>query len=314
MANVMITGGSGLVGWVTVDLLKRQGHEVVVFDVHPNPSNLSSLDSEAEVVPGDVTDLPRLLTVMKKHRIDHVVHLAALTAEHAASEPAAAFRINTLGTANVLEAAHALDVQRVVWTSSATVLAVSDDYDNELVPEEHGLISNQPYGASKFGAEIVADGFVRNHGLDVVGIRPALVYGLGRLGGGAGLFNEAIKRLALGQSARLVGTATLHQPLYNVDMAELLVSALFVGRPKHHLFNVPTLRTYTNDQLRAELIEIFPNADVAVVAPPAYVPKLPAIDGSRALHELGFKPSHSLGDGVRKLAEEFGRAAVDGVG
>ncbi|MFE2179223.1 NAD-dependent epimerase/dehydratase family protein [Streptomyces sp. NPDC059455] len=313
MAHVLITGGSGLIGWRVVESLVELGHDVVVLDSQPNHANLEPVADKITVVAGSVTDLPTILRVMKRHHVDHVIHLAALVTQFALRDPAAAFQVNTLGTANIFEAADALEAKRVVWTSSVTALSAPDDYDNTLVAEEYPRISTHPYGASKFGAEIVANRFVQDRGLDIIGIRPALVYGIGRLGGGAGLFNEAVRRLALEKSTELLGSSTLHQPIYNKDMAQLLVQALFVDRPEHHLFNVPTLKAYTNEELEAELSAAFPDADVRVAPAPDYIPKVPAVDGSRAQRELGFTPRYSLVDGVRELVDLFrgGDATTD---
>ena len=94
MANVLVTGGSGLIGWRVSELLVEQGHEVVVYDLSPNYENLAGFKDQVTVVVGDVCDLPKLLLTIKMHRVTHVVHLAAVITEFARIDPASAFRVN----------------------------------------------------------------------------------------------------------------------------------------------------------------------------------------------------------------------------
>lgn len=309
MGSVLVTGGSGLIGWRAVELLLERGHEVVVYDVNPAHENLAGLRDRAPVVGGDVTDLARLLTAMKQHHVERVLHLAAVISEQAGTDPASAFRVNTLGTTNVFDAALALDVERVVWTSSVTALAVADGYANEPVGEEHPIITSGAYGASKHGAEVIAAIYRRSRGLDAIGIRPAMVYGIGRLGGGTGLFNAAVRRMALGERAGFLGSATLHQPMYNRDAAELLTRALTVQRPEHDIFNIPVERDYTDAEVLEVMRRVCPEAEVWIDPIPDYIPRVPVVDGSRARRELGFAPRYSLEDGVREMVELYRAAA-----
>ncbi len=305
MASVLVTGGSGLIGWRCVERLLAEGHEVTTYELAPNLQNLAAFEGQVAVVQGDVADLPKLLATMKGRRVTHVLHLAAYITEFARLDPAGAFRTNTLGSANVFDAARALDVARVVWTSSVTALAVPSDYDNTPVPDDHHLITAEPYGASKYGAEVIATHYRRLYGQDIIAIRPALTYGLGRLGSGAGLFNEAIRRLALGEPVGLLGAKTLHQPMYNRDMAKLLVGALFGEAAQRAVFNVPVDRNYTDDELVAALRRLSPGSDITVSPLPDYIPKVPVVDGSAAREHFRFQADFTLEAAVAEMIEVF---------
>ena len=305
MASVMITGGSGLIGWCAAERLIAQGHNVVVYDLHPNLDNLSGCLQQITIVSGDVTDLPRILTTMKRHRIDYIVHLAAFIADQAALDPAGAFKVNTIGTANIFDAALALDVKRVVWTSSVTALAAARDYDNRPVDEDYQLISRGAYGASKHACEVMSQGYKTNFGLDVIGIRPALTYGIGRLTGAAGGFNAAIQKLTLGMPVGVLGSLTLHQPMFNRDMADLLIAALFAEKQEQHIFNTPVERNYSNDEMLEVLYRVCPGAQLHVEPLPHYVPKVPLMDGARARQAFDFTPRYTLEEGVREMVEVF---------
>lgn len=309
MASVLITGGTGLIGWCAAEALVDQGHKVVVYDLKPNIDNIAHLGDRVTVVAGDVTDLPRLLQAMRLNGVDHVLHLAAFITDQAKLDPAGAFKVNAVGTANIFDAALALGVKRVVWTSSVVALGVAPGYDGASVDESYNVVSRSPYGASKWGCEVIAEGY-RDFGLDIVGIRPALSYGLGRLTGGTGIFNSAIRAVALGQPAGILASPSgLHQPMYNRDMADLLIAAMLGPKPEHGIFNVPAERDYSDEEILAIVRRVCPDAVVHTEPVPAYIPAVPMVDGSRARREIAFTPRYTLEDGVREMVEFFRKEA-----
>lgn len=305
MANVLITGGSGLLGWRIVEQLLSEGHEVTIFDLVINHENIGPFADRITMVTGDINDLPLMLATMKRNRIDHVIHLAAAIGHFSKLYPAVAFRTNIGGTANVFDCALALDVKRVVWASSAAVLQTDKDYDNQLVDEDYRLSSTDAYGISKMGCESLAHSYAANFGLDSIAIRPAVTYGLGRMDSSTGLFNKMIQQMAFDRPAELMGSATLHQPMYHKDMARLMITALFGPKPEHRVFNSPVPASYTDEELVAALHRVKPDAEISIVPALDYMIGVAAMDGSRAERELGFKAEYSIEDGVREMMELF---------
>lgn len=309
MASVLITGGTGLIGWCAAEALIEQGHDVVVYDLKPNIENIAHLGTRVTVVAGDVTDLPKLLHVMRSHRIDHVMHLAAFITDQAKLDPAGAFKVNAVGSANIFDAALALGVRRVVWTSSVVALGVGPGYDGAPVDEAYNVVSRSPYGASKWGCEVIAEGY-RDLGLDIVGIRPALSYGIGRLTGGTGVFNNAVREIALGRPAGIMSSpSVLHQPMYNRDMAGLLIEAMLGPMPEHSIFNVPAERNYGDEDILDIVRRTCPGIPVHTDPVPDYIPAIPLVDGSRARREIAYTPRYTLEDGIREMVEAFRREA-----
>jgi nucleoside-diphosphate-sugar epimerase len=306
-ANVLVTGESGLIGRRVVEMLVEQGHRAIVYDLAPNYRDLRDVADKVQVVAGDVTDLPCLLATLRRERIDHIVHLAAIVTRAAKASPGAVFRVNVGGTLNVFDAALATGVRRVVWTSSISALGVGPDYDGRPVDESYRVASRSPYGASKWACEVAAEAYASEFGLDVVGIRPATTYGLGRLGGGGpGFFAEAIRRLAIGEPARIVAArAGLMQPMYDRDMARLLLATLFGSRPRHIIYNHPAERSYSDDEVLAVLRAVCPGAVLTLDPPLEFVAPMPIVDGSLARRELDFTPAYSLKDGVAEMVAHF---------
>lgn len=306
MANVLVTGATGLIGWCATRQLIEDGHTVVAFELRPSPENLAMIGQGCIVEQGDVTDAARVLEVMERHAIDHVLHLAAFITHQAKADPAGAFRVNVIGTTNIFDAALKLGVRRVVWTSSCVALTTAPGYDGTPVDEDYSVVSRSPYGAAKWGAEVVSEGYHDQLGLDCVAIRPALTYGIGRLDGGTGIFNSAIRDVALGKPAGVMASpGGLHQPMYNKDIAGLLIAALFGPKPPRRVYNVPVEADYDSDQVLEVIRRIVPDARVHTDPVPDFVPPIPVVDGSAARRDIAFTPAYDLERGLREMIEHF---------
>jgi UDP-glucose 4-epimerase len=309
MANVLVTGGTGLIGWAVTERLALDGHKVVAFDKYPNLENLATVPSDnVTVVPGDITDLGALLRTAKNHQIDHIVHLAAFIAHESIGLPAESVHINVRGVANVFDVALALDIKRVVWTSTIATMNVGPEYDNRPVDESFISAPVTPYGIAKYACEKIAEIYNHDRGLDSVGLRPQMAYGFGRLTGRVGEFNDAVRRLVRGEAVTLdfdMGDQPV-QPLYNRDYARLISTALFTEAPlSSHIYNTPVENNYTWTEVVEELRALIPGADITLGPRPAAYSRTPVTDGSLAEKELGFVPKYTLRDGLTEMIEHF---------
>jgi UDP-glucose 4-epimerase len=197
MSRILVTGGSGLLGWPAVQQLAAAGHDPVVYDLRPSSENLRLIGDDVAVVQGDVLDFANLLRVVKAHRIERILHLAAVITNNSAHRPVEAIRGNVLATSYILEIAHALDLDRVVWASTVSVNGTPRGCDGSPVPEDYGFSPTDPYGVSKLACEIMARVYRDDLDLDVAAIRPPIAFGIGRLSGSTGALNSAIRDLAI---------------------------------------------------------------------------------------------------------------------
>ena len=176
-AKILVIGGAGFVGSHIVDqLLDQPVREVVVLDnlVRGSNANLAgALDDErVNLVEGSLEDRDLLREMMED--VDYVFHLAALWLYECVHEPRRAIEVNVVGTWNVVEAAQAAGVKKVVYSSSASV------YGNALetpMTEEHQFNNRTLYGATKIAGEQFFRAIHEQHGLDYVGLRYMNVYG-----------------------------------------------------------------------------------------------------------------------------------------
>lgn len=166
MADYVITGASGFIGRSLAERLRDRGDSVRGMDLHADPAH--------DVVAGDVTDPGSWSDVITPGAT--VVHTAALVSNLPTLEEA--WRVNTLGTRRVLDAAVARGAARVVYLSS--VRAFSDVGFPDGVTEDHPLRPDgNPYVDTRIAAEQVALQAHAAGEIDVTVVRPGDVYGPG---------------------------------------------------------------------------------------------------------------------------------------
>ncbi len=177
--RALVTGGSGFIGSNLVDALLERGDEVTVLDdlSTGRRENLDgALGAGAELVELDIRDAEAVADLVGRVSPEAIFHLAAqIDVRKSAADPAVDSRINVEGTINVLEAARAAGVRRVVNTSTGG--AIYGEGKIIPAPEDHPVAPEAPYGLSKFCAEGYCDIFYRLHGLSTVSLRYGNVYG-----------------------------------------------------------------------------------------------------------------------------------------
>ncbi len=188
----LVTGAHGCIGAWTVAHLVRAGTPVVGLDIGPGPGRARLLLDAAQLeravfVPGDVTDPESVGRVLDEHEITHVVHLAALQYPYCRDDHLAGARVNVIGTLNVFDAVLARR-GRVKLAYASSIGALS---------------AGTLYGTWKAANESMATAFWAEDQLPSIGIRPALVYGVGRDRGVTAAMSRAMLAAALGEPFRI---------------------------------------------------------------------------------------------------------------
>jgi uronate dehydrogenase len=157
MANVLVTGSAGTVGRPLCEELGRRGHLVRGFDRTPTPD-------VADVVVADIADADAVRAAMRG--VDAVIHLAAQPHERPFPELLAP---NVVGLYNVMDAARAAQVKRVVLTSSMMVVSGRTDRERPARVDERW--PNNHYALTKVWAEQMGELYARSFGMSVVAVR-----------------------------------------------------------------------------------------------------------------------------------------------
>lgn len=172
--KIIVTGGLGFIGSHIAESLVRKGHNVVVLDNFSTGrlENISEVSKDIEVIKADIRDQETLNNVFKG--ADIVSHQAAqLEIFKSTDDPEFDLEINTVGTLNVLRAAHLNGVSKIVNASSACIYGQVDG----LTSESFYPRPNWAYGVSKLAAEKYCDIYSDFHGLPVVNLRYGITYG-----------------------------------------------------------------------------------------------------------------------------------------
>lgn len=178
MKTVLITGAGGFIGSHLAELCVQEGFRVRAF-VHYNAASHwgwleeSPHRDELEVIAGDVRDFD--LVHEATRGVDTVFHLAALIGiPYSYLSPAAYIQTNVVGTYNVVQAARMHDIGNVLVTSTSETYGTAQRVP---IDEDHPLVGQSPYSASKIGADQIAMSFHHSFGLPVKGVRPFNTYG-----------------------------------------------------------------------------------------------------------------------------------------
>jgi dTDP-glucose 4,6-dehydratase len=178
--RILVTGAGGFIGGHLVARLVRDGASVRAL-VHYNSRNEhGTLDwlepevtSDVDVVLGELRDIESVTRATES--VEVVMHLGAMIAiPYSYVNPRDFFEVNVLGTMNVLQAALAAGVRRVVHTSTSEVYGSAQTVP---ITEGHPLEPQSPYAASKVGADKLADAWHRSYELPVTVLRPFNTFG-----------------------------------------------------------------------------------------------------------------------------------------
>lgn len=245
--TIMITGGSGFVGLNVAEALLSRGGDVLLFSLaSPPAAALSALGhgpGRLTVLEGDVVDRPGIVAALREYRVTRIVHGAAITAD-AERERVAARRIaevNVLGTIEVLEAALAAGVGRIVQLGTGSVFGLAGTAAPLLDECAVAPVPETLYGITKYAAERIGLRYRALRGLDVVVARLGVVFG--RWEYATGVRDTLSIPLQLTAIAESGGEARFPDELpddwvYATDVAHgilALLDASAVRRPLYHL-------------------------------------------------------------------------------
>lgn len=308
--RILVTGGAGTIGSHLVDLLVDNGARgIVVLDnfVRGRAANLARAlpSGVVEVVEGDIRDAAAVRKATEG--ADLVFHLAAIRITQCAEEPRLANEVMVDGTFNVLEAAAAAGVGKVIASSSASVYGLAETFPTT---ERHHPYNNDTfYGAAKAFNEGMLRSFHAMYGLDYVALRYFNVYGP-RMDI-HGLYTEVLirwmERIASGQPPLILGDGT--QTMDFVDVRDIARANLLAAESdlSDEVFNVASGTETSLRELALGLLE-------AMGAGPDLVPEhgpARAVNGvtrrladtSRAARRLGFTAEIELRTGLRDLVD-----------
>lgn len=307
--KLVVIGGAGLIGSHAVDLLVQEDvREIVVYDnfVRGTVENLGGALRDPRVrlfeAGGDITQTDILNAAIKG--ADGVFHFAALWLLQCHEYPRAAFDVNVRGTFNVLEACVANNVQRLVWSSSASVYG---DAIEEPMTEDHPFNNKNFYGATKIAGEAMARAFHHRYGLNQVGLRYMNVYGPRQDYRGAyiAVIMKMLDAIDRGEGPTILGDGSEAFDFVAVEDCGRANLCAMKADSTDRFYNVGTGKRTSLKELAEMLLHL-----TGCNQPINYAPRSTATlvrnrigSPKRAGEEIGFTAQIDLMDGLNRLIE-----------
>lgn len=321
--KILITGGAGFIGSAVVRLAIARGHHVVNLDALTYAANLENVAEAAQsdryaFEQADIRDRAALDRILADHRPDAIMHLAAEShVDRSIDGPAAFVETNVIGTFNMLEAARAywtaqgrLDSFRFHHISTDEVFGSLGETGQftETTPYD----PRSPYSASKAGSDHLVRAWAETYGLPVVLTNCSNNYGPYHFP--EKLVPVVILKALSGQPIPVYGDGgNIRDWLYVEDHADALLLVLEKGQ-LNRSYNIGGENEATNiDLVRticAHMDELHPtgapHADLItfVTDRPGHDRRY-AIDPTRIRTELGWRPSVTVEEGLRRTVEWY---------
>lgn len=302
--SILVTGGCGWLGGAIVRALLERGDAVIAADIAVSPAMTALAASNNRLLTEsvDLGEWHQVVRLFQKHRIDAVVHTAAIVGVvFAAGAPIKSLRVNVEGSINVFEAMRLSGVRRVVQISTEETYG---DFLARKIDEEHPQKPTSVYGLTKLAAEHYGRVYARDHGLECINIRTCWVYG------------PHLPRLRLPRT--FIEAALRGEPYHQAEGASLAVDQVYIDDTvagvllaldkDNHRFDAYNIATGEAPTLRdtAEAVnQAIPGARITVGDSGVYrhggvVPTAVkgALDISRARTELGYEPKYDIKKGI----------------
>ena len=250
MKKILVTGALGQIGSELTGMLRRIYGEdkVIATDLREPEGDFGPF----EVV--DVTNGEQLYDVAKKHKVDSVMHLAALLSAKAEAFPKMAWDINMGGLLNALETAKELDLK---FFTPSSIGAFGPSTPRDQTPQDTLQRPTTMYGVNKVSGELLCDYYHSRFGVDTRGVRfPGLISYVAPPGGGTTdyaveIYYEAIRK---GAYESYISKGTYMDMMYMPDALNAIVKLMEANPNKlvhRNAFNIAAISAAPEDFAKA---------------------------------------------------------------
>ena len=310
---VLVTGGAGFIGSHLCETLVALGHRVRVLAHYNSQRSIGNLVhlpknllNEIDIIFGDIQDATCVERAIDGCSV--VFHLAALIGvPYSYLAPANYINTNVLGTLNVLQACRERKVRRVIHTSTSEVYGTAL---KPVIDEQHPLQGQSPYSASKIAADKVAESFFRSFGTPVVTVRPFNTYGPRQSERAVlpTIIIQALKR----REVRLGNASVFRDYNYVADTVEGFILASRAKNVIGETINIGSGEWRSVSDMVGLVAELLGKRLKVTQETGRYRPADSEVlklrcDYAKARALLGYKPAHSLKEGLRSTIAFYRR-------
>ena len=309
--NILVTGGAGFIGVNFVKMLLREepGTTVVNFDLLTYAGNLASLEDTMDnprhvFVHGDIRDRESVSAALKKYSVDGIINFAAEShVDRSITGPEIFVDTNIKGTLNLLQCAREYEVKRFLQVSTDEVYGSLGK--EGMFTENSPIAPNSPYSASKASADHMVRAFHHTFGLDAVVTRCSNNYGPYQ-------FPEKMVPLCInnarqGTSIPVYGDGMQVRDWLYVEDHCSAIWRVFRNAEPGSIYNVGGCNEMANIELVKTILSILGKPESLIT----YVKDRPghdrryAIDASKIMKSLDWKPSVSFAQGMEKTVKWY---------
>lgn len=311
--KILITGGAGFIGYNLVESLLQNdkislvrvldnfatGHKKNIEEFFSNP--------KFELIEGDIRNMDDCLLASKG--IDAISHQAALgSVPRSIADPLTSHQVNVNGFINILEAARANNIKRIVYASSSSVYG--DLQDSPKVETRVGKVLS-PYAATKMTNELYAEAYAKNYNMTICGFRYFNVFGPKQDPEGpyAAVIPLFIKAALTNASPLINGDGTITRDFTPVrNVVQINTNGLLLPLPnsKHFVFNVACGQTTDLNTLWNMIKDITKATSQAIYGPNRngdIMFSLANIENAKKI--LGYIPDNDLNIQLIKTIKEY---------
>jgi nucleoside-diphosphate-sugar epimerase len=312
LGKVAVTGATGFIGSHLVERLLADGHEVTAA-VRPNSrmdcGNLAKIPAHAALRTRTVDILDPRDARSAVEGCDTLFHLAAqVDVAHSLKSPALFIQTNVTGTLNLLEAARAQGVRRVVVASSAEVYGGSAQPLSETSP----LMARSPYAATKIAKEKLAESFYHSYRLGTVVVR--LFNTFGPRQSVRAVIPWIVTQAIAGGELHLGNVNAVRDFMYVGDTVDGLMAAASREGVEGRVFNLATGKTHSIQDV-VDRVGGLCGRRLRVATDAERVRGTEEVwnllgDAGAAERELGWRAQVPFGEGLRRVYEYFTSGSV----
>jgi len=311
--NVLLTGITGFIGSRLASRLVRDGYNVYGLVRHSSERELSRIKdviSQVHLIEGDLGTFHSILSAVDTSEPEIIFHLGALTPVRLSfDDPYPYIATNFEGTVNLVHAILAdAPNARLIAASTAEVYGWQEN--NKPIREDAILNPASPYAVTKSAADQYVQMANRVYHLKGTVLRPINSYG--RTGEG-GFFTEyLISKMLTGETCYVGAPGSVRDYMFAEDHVSAYILAAESPKAIGQVYNVSPGNPVTNSDLAKILTKMtgFKGKIVFGSYPPGYPqrpksqdPQYLVLDNLKILGELGWKPAHSLQEGLKLTVE-----------
>ena len=309
--NILVTGGLGFIGHNVVQLLKSQGHTIVIVDNRTTygiipQAELDYLLTEREfsIAPctihvADIADQDTMEYIMSRYSVELVIHLASFPRQKVVNaDPCLGSHTMSEGLLSLLEASVATGVHKFVYVSSSMVYGNFKDTYFDGIDENHACNPIGQYGIMKLAGEWLVKDYSRSKGLTYTILRPSAVYGP------YDVEDRVVSKFLLaamrGETIDVNGPEEQLDFTYVDDVADGIATASLSENTDNMMYNITCGQSRTLLEAAELAVKIAGSGCIQVNDRDDSFPSRGQLNITRAHTDFGFQPTVTIEEGFQQ--------------